>query len=129
LRRLRFRRARSSLASGNFHAALTTNSANCELVHVASDDCRTESGDRPGYAARHGDGQFFNRHQRRIDEETSMLSETHSSIYESHWMRHADRYLALVRTALEKDPNDLELRELLDAMEAAVAAKQKQPLH
>jgi hypothetical protein len=44
-------------------------------------------------------------------------------------MRHADRYLALVRTALEKDPNDLELRELLDAMEAAVAAKQKQPLH
>jgi valyl-tRNA synthetase len=58
-----------------------------------------------------------------------MLNETHSSIYEFHWMRHADRYLALVRTALEKDPNDLELRELLEAMEAAVAAKQKQPLH
>jgi len=35
-----------------------------------------------------------------------------------------------VRTALEKDPGDLELRELLEAMEAAVAAKQKQqPLH
>jgi valyl-tRNA synthetase len=70
-----------------------------------------------------------NRHHRRIDEETSMLSETHNSIYEFHWMRHADRYLALVRTALEKDPDDLELRELLEAMEAAVAAKQRQPLH
>ncbi len=58
-----------------------------------------------------------------------MLSEAHNSIYEFHWMRHADRYLALVRTALEKDPDDQELRELLDAMEAAVAAKQQQPLH
>lgn len=58
-----------------------------------------------------------------------MLSENHSSVYEFHWMRHADRYLELVRTALEKDPNDLELRELLEAMEAAVAAKQRQPLH
>ena len=44
------------------------------------------------------------------------------------WMRHADRYLALVRAALEKDPDDLELLELLHAMEAAVAAK-KRPLH
>jgi valyl-tRNA synthetase len=70
-----------------------------------------------------------NRHRRRIDEEMSMLSEAQSSIYEFHWMRHADRYLALVRTALEKDPDDLELRELLEAMEAAVAAKQRQPLH
>ena len=69
------------------------------------------------------------RHHGSIDEETSMLSEAHNSIYEFHWMRHADRYLALVRTALEKDPNDLELRELLEAMEAAVAAKQKQALH
>jgi len=69
------------------------------------------------------------RRHGRIDEETSMLSEAHSSIYEFHWMRHAERYLALVRTALEKDPDDLELRELLEAMEAAVAAKQKQPLH
>lgn len=58
-----------------------------------------------------------------------MLSDTRSSVYESHWMRHADRYLTLVRTALEKDPHDLELRELLEAMEAAVAAKKKQPLH
>jgi valyl-tRNA synthetase len=69
------------------------------------------------------------RHHGRIDEEKGMLSEVHNSIYEFHWMRHADRYLALVRNALEKDPNDLELRELLEAMEAAVAAKQKQPLH
>jgi valyl-tRNA synthetase len=69
------------------------------------------------------------RHHGSIDEETSMLSEAHNSIYEFHWMRHADRYLALVRTALEKDPSDLELRELLEAMEAAVAAKQQQPLH
>ena len=58
-----------------------------------------------------------------------MLNEAHSSIYEFHWMRHADRYLALVRTALEKDPNDLELRELLEAMEAAVAAKPRHALH
>ncbi|HEX3123260.1 MAG TPA: hypothetical protein VHQ21_08165 [Rhodanobacteraceae bacterium] len=68
------------------------------------------------------------RHE-RIDEETRMLNEAHSSVYEFHWMRHAERYLALVRTALEKDPDDLELRELLDAMEAAVAARQKRPLH
>lgn len=58
-----------------------------------------------------------------------MSSETPSSIYESHWMRHADRYLALVRAAVAQDPNDLELQELLQAMEAALAAKQKGPLH
>jgi len=58
-----------------------------------------------------------------------MYTTTNSSIYESHWMRHADRYLALVRAALEKDPGDLELLELLQAMEAAVAAKDKRPLH
>ena len=51
-----------------------------------------------------------------------------STFYELHWMRHADRYLALVRAALEKDPDDLELLELLHAMEAAVAAKTR-PLH
>jgi hypothetical protein len=61
--------------------------------------------------------------------ETVMLSETRNSIYESHWMRHADRYLALVRAALAKDPDDLDLLELLQAMEAAVAAKQNRPLH
>ncbi|HEY2395413.1 MAG TPA: hypothetical protein VGH81_05435 [Rudaea sp.] len=58
-----------------------------------------------------------------------MLNETTSSLYESHWLRHADRYLALVRAALEKDPDDLELVELLQAMEAAVAAGQNRPLH
>jgi len=58
-----------------------------------------------------------------------MLSSTQSSVYESHWMRHADRYLELVRSALEKDPNDFELRELLEAMQAALAAKHRQPLH
>jgi len=58
-----------------------------------------------------------------------MLSATPNSIYESHWLRHADRYLALVRAALEKDPDDLELLELLQAMEAALAAKQNRPLH
>lgn len=58
-----------------------------------------------------------------------MLSEMPGSVYELHWMRHADRYLALVRAALEKNPTDLDLLELLQAMEAAVAAKQKRPLH
>jgi len=58
-----------------------------------------------------------------------MLSDTPSSVYEFHWMRHADRYLALVRAALAKDPGDLELQELLQAMEAALAAKNKRPLH
>jgi hypothetical protein len=58
-----------------------------------------------------------------------MLSDTPSSVYESHWMRHADRYLELVRAALRHNPDDLELLELLQAMEAAVAAKNKVPLH
>jgi len=58
-----------------------------------------------------------------------MLSNTNNSVYESHWMRHADRYLELVRSALQKDPSDFELRELLEAMQAALAAKQRQPLH
>ena len=58
-----------------------------------------------------------------------MLSNTSSSVYESHWMRHADRYLELVRSALAKDPDDFELRELLEAMQAALAAKHRQPLH
>jgi hypothetical protein len=49
--------------------------------------------------------------------EKIMLSDTRSGIYESHWMRHADRYLALVRAALAKDPDDLELLELLQAMQ------------
>jgi hypothetical protein len=44
-------------------------------------------------------------------------------------MRHAERYIALVRAALEKDPDDEQLLELLQAMEAALAKKQKRPLH
>jgi len=43
--------------------------------------------------------------------------------YELHWTRHADRYLALVYDALAKNPNDLELQELLQAMEAAIAKR------
>ena len=58
-----------------------------------------------------------------------MLNETQNRLYESHWMRHADRYLALVRAALQSNPDDLELLELLQAMEAAVAAKNNRPLH
>ena len=58
-----------------------------------------------------------------------MHTETHEQIYALHWMRHADRYLALVRAALMKDPRDEELLELLQAMEAAVAIKNKHPLH
>jgi hypothetical protein len=54
---------------------------------------------------------------------------TQQQVYELHWMRHADRYLALVRAALDKHPEDLELLELLHAMEAAVAEKQNRPLH
>jgi hypothetical protein len=71
------------------------------------------------------------RHRPLTRSKQAMLRETESpsGVYEFHWMRHADRYLALVRAALEKDPNDLELQELLLAMEAAVAAKQKRPLH
>ena len=58
-----------------------------------------------------------------------MLTETHEQVYALHWMRHADRYLNLVRSALAKAPHDLELLELLQAMEAAMAAKQRRPLH
>ena len=48
--------------------------------------------------------------------------------YDLHWTRHAERYLALVHAALEKNPDDLELQELLHAMEATVALS-KRPLH
>ena len=61
--------------------------------------------------------------------EMTVLYETRQQVYELHWMRHADRYLALVRAALVKDPHDLELLELLHAMEAAMAEKQNRPLH
>ena len=58
-----------------------------------------------------------------------MLSEARELVYELHWMRHAERYIALVRAALEKDPDDEQLLELLQAMEAALAKKQRRPLH
>ena len=48
--------------------------------------------------------------------------------YETHWTRHAERYLALVHAALEKNPNDHELQELRLAMEATVALR-KSPAH
>ncbi len=48
--------------------------------------------------------------------------------YELHWTRHAERYLALVHAALEKNPDDLELQELLQAMEATIALR-RHPLH
>ena len=50
------------------------------------------------------------------------------SPYELHWTRHAERYLALVHAALEKNPDDLELQELRQAMEATIALR-KSPLH
>jgi len=58
-----------------------------------------------------------------------MSTDAEHRAYELHWTRHADRYLALVRAALEKDPGDLELRELLQAMEAEVVAQKKRALH
>ena len=58
-----------------------------------------------------------------------MLADTREQVYELHWMRHAERYIALVRAALEKDPEDEQLLELLQAMEAALARKAKRPLH
>lgn len=90
-------------------------------------NCRGECGAGGHYAFRHDAARddAASTH----DLETIMMTESTNSIYESHWLRHADRYLALVRAALEKDPDDLELLELLQAMEAAVAARQNRPLH
>jgi len=61
--------------------------------------------------------------------EMNVLLDTREQIYELHWMRHAERYIALVRAALDKDPDDEQLLELLQAMEAALAKKLKRPLH
>ena len=58
-----------------------------------------------------------------------MLTDTRERLSELHWTRHAERYIALVRAALEKDPDDEQLLELLQAMEAALALKLKRPLH
>jgi hypothetical protein len=58
-----------------------------------------------------------------------MRSVAHVRLREFHWLSHADHYLALVRDAVEKNPHDDELRELMVAMEAAMAAQPKGPLH
>ena len=58
-----------------------------------------------------------------------MLVDTREQIYELHWMRHADHYIAAVRAALANEPEDEQLLELLQAMEAALARKMKRPLH
>lgn len=78
------------------------------------------------YAAHHGAG---NTAHHDATQETQVLTETREQVYELHWMRHAERYIALVRAALEKDPDDEQLLELLQAMQAALAKKQKRPLH
>ena len=58
-----------------------------------------------------------------------MSADARERTYELHWMRHADRYLDLVRAQLVKEPHDEELLELLQAMEAALAVQQRRPLH
>ena len=58
-----------------------------------------------------------------------MLIDTREQIYELHWMRHADRYIALVRAALAKDPDDEQLLELLQAMQAALARRHSGSVH
>ena len=58
-----------------------------------------------------------------------MSADSRERAYNLHWMRHADRYLGLVRAQLVKEPHDEELLELLRAMEAALAVQQRRPLH
>jgi hypothetical protein len=58
-----------------------------------------------------------------------VLIDTREQIYELHWMRHADRYIALVRAALAKDPDDEQLLELLQAMQAALARRHSRSVH
>lgn len=58
-----------------------------------------------------------------------MRSEHHRRLREIHWLSHAEHYLALVRDAVSKNPQDDDLRELMAAMEAALAKQLKQPLH
>jgi hypothetical protein len=79
------------------------------------------------YAVRDDDGNAA--HRKRTLWEMNVLADTREQVYELHWMRHAERYIALVRAALDKDPDDEQLLELLQAMEAALAKKLKQPLH
>jgi len=56
-------------------------------------------------------------------------TEAHRRLREIHWFDHADSYLAVVRDAVQEDPHDKELRELMTAMESAIAAQRRQPLH
>jgi hypothetical protein len=60
--------------------------------------------------------------------EPIMQRKEQKSPYELHWTRHAERYLALVHAALEKNPDDHELQELRMAMEATIALR-KGPVH
>jgi hypothetical protein len=56
-------------------------------------------------------------------------TEAHRRLREIHWFDHADSYLAVVRDAVQEDPHDKELLELMMAMENAIAAQRRQPLH
>jgi hypothetical protein len=60
--------------------------------------------------------------------EQTMQRKENKNLYETHWTRHAERYLKLVHAALAKNPGDLQLQELLQAMEATIALR-KSPLH
>ena len=42
-------------------------------------------------------------------------TEAHRRLREIHWFDHADSYLAVVRNAVQEDPHDKELRELMTA--------------
>jgi len=67
-------------------------------------------------------------HRETFWERKIMQRQNNRNPYEQHWTRHAERYLALVHDALQKNPNDLELQELLHAMEATIALR-KHPAH
>jgi hypothetical protein len=58
-----------------------------------------------------------------------MLTNRLAEAEKPHWTEHAEHYLALVRAAVENDPRDEELHELLLAMEAAVAVKRRRISH
>jgi hypothetical protein len=64
-----------------------------------------------------------------LEMETTMLSEHRRRLREIHWLNHAEHYLALVRDAVDKNPQDDDLRELMAAMQAALAKQRKLPLH
>lgn len=50
-------------------------------------------------------------------------AEAHRRQREIHWLDHAASYLAFVRDALRKDPQDHQLRELMAEMEAAMTTR------